>query len=222
MHVSQINQLMDILEKSAAQWPPPAITGVADNGATPFQILTATLISLRTRDAVTANACRRLFQKADDPRQMIALGDRAVAALIHPASFSPTKGKRLVAVSRILLEKYNATVPDTMEALLTLPGVGRKTANLVLVEAFDKPGLCVDTHVHRISNRLGMTSTRTPEQTETALRDILPQSFWKPYSEILAVFGQKICRPRSPLCPECPVSFLCDTCNHTTAPDDTP
>ncbi|GAB6145604.1 endonuclease III domain-containing protein [Desulfocicer niacini] len=212
MHIRDMDQLMDILTKVYASWPAPAITVAAQDGADPFCILVATLISLRTRDAVTGQACQRLFPKAASPGQMIALGSRNIAALIHPASFSPTKGKRLVAISHILLEKYHSRVPDTMEALLALPGVGRKTANLVLVEAFGKPGLCVDTHVHRISNRLGLTSTRTPDQTEMALRKEMPKKYWKAYSEILAVFGQKICRPRSPLCHECPISPLCDGC----------
>ena len=218
MHASRITQLMDILERISAPWPAPAITTVSVNGATPFQILVATLISLRTRDSVTETACRKLFREATTPRQMIHLGSRTIEQLIHPASFSPTKGKRVVAISHILLEKHNGTVPETMNDLLTLPGVGRKTANLVLVEAFDKAGLCVDTHVHRVSNRLGMTSTRTAEQTEMALRDTLPQKFWKPYSEILAIFGQRICRPRSPRCPECPVSFLCNTWSRQNGP----
>ncbi len=211
MHACRTIQLMDILEKISAPWPAPAITAVSANGATPFRILVATLISLRTRDSVTAAACRKLFQKATTPQQMIHLGNHTIEQLIHPASFSPTKGKRVVAISHILLEKYNGEVPDTMDDLLSLPGVGRKTANLVLVEAFDKVGLCVDTHVHRVSNRLGMTSTQTAEQTEKALRNTLPQKFWKPYSEILVMFGQRICKPRSPRCPECPVSFLCST-----------
>ncbi len=213
MHASQMAQLINLLEKISIPWPAPAITGVARNGASPFQILVATLISLRTRDAVTGNACHKLFQHASSPRQMIALGSPRIARLIHPASFSPTKAKRLVDISRILLEKHKAAVPDTMEALLLLPGVGRKTANLVLVEAFGKPGLCVDTHVHRISNRLGLVTTCSAEHTETVLRTTVPQQYWKSYSELLAVFGQKICTPRSPLCSDCPATSLCNTWN---------
>ncbi len=208
---TDIDQFMAIMEKAYTSWPAPAITLAAQKGATPFQILVATLISLRTRDAVTGKAARNLFKKAITPREMVMLGSQRIAGLIHPASFSPTKAKRMVAISHILLDNYRGKVPDNMEGLLALPGVGRKTANLVLVEAFGKDGICVDTHVHRISNRTGYISTRTPEQTEMALRKTLPRKYWKSYPEILVVFGQRICRAQGPRCFECPISLFCQT-----------
>ena len=206
---------MAIMEKVYTAWPAPAITIAAQKGATPFEILVATLISLRTRDTVTGKAAKNLFEKAVTPEEMITLGSQRIARLIHPASFSPTKAKRMVAISHILLDNYSGKVPDSMEGLLALPGVGRKTANLVLVEAFGKDGICVDTHVHRISNRTGYISSPTPDQTEMALRKKLPPKYWKSYPEILVVFGQKICKPQSPLCLECPISLFCQTCQKT-------
>jgi len=215
MNETDIDQFMAIMKKIYTSWAAPAITIAAQKGATPFQILVATLISLRTRDSVTGKAAENLFKEAVTPEKIIKLGHQCIARLIHPASFSPTKAKRMVAISHILLDQYSGKVPDNMEGLLALPGVGRKTANLVLVEAFGKDGICVDTHVHRISNRTGYISSNTPEQTEMALRKKLPSKYWKSYPEILVVFGQKICKPQSPRCLNCPISLFCQTCQKT-------
>jgi len=218
MNETDIDQFMTIMEKVYTAWPAPAITIAAQKGVTPFQILVATLISLRTRDSVTGKAAENLFKEAVTPEEMIKLGSQRIARLIHPASFSPTKAKRMVTISHILLDNYKGRVPDSMDALLALPGVGRKTANLVLVEAFGKQGICVDTHVHRISNRTGYISSRTPEQTEMALRKKLPPKYWKPYPEILVIFGQKICKPQVPQCLKCPVSLFCQTWQNQGTP----
>ncbi len=190
-------------------WNPPIITFIANRGATPFEVLVSTLLSLRTKDEVTSEAAKRLFREAHTPEQILALGEQALAKLIYPVGFYPTKARRLIEISRIILEVHGGQVPDSIEVLLELPGVGRKTANLVLVEGFKKDAICVDTHVHRISNRIGYVRTKTPDQTEFVLRDQLPRKHWVRYNELLVAFGQVICRPVSPFCSKCPVEAMC-------------
>ncbi len=204
-----IDRFVETLAAVYQDWNSPIITFIANRGATPFEILVSTILSLRTKDEVTSEAASRLFQKARTPRQLLTLGEPAIAKLIYPVGFYPTKAKRLMEISRIILDRHRGEVPDTIEALLELPGVGRKTANLVLVEGFKKDAICVDTHVHRISNRIGYVDTRTPEQTEFALREILPRQHWIRYNELLVAFGQVLCRPISPFCSRCPVAAMC-------------
>jgi endonuclease-3 len=204
-----IDLFVETLASSYKAWNPPIITFIANRGATPFEILVSTLLSLRTKDEVTSEAARRLFEKATTPGELLALGEGETARLIYPVGFYPTKAKRLMAISKIILEDHDGQVPDTIEALLKLPGVGRKTANLVLVEGFKKDAICVDTHVHRISNRIGYVKTKTPDQTEMALRRKLPRRHWIRYNELLVAFGQVICRPVSPFCSRCPVEAMC-------------
>jgi endonuclease III len=214
--VFDIDRFVATLTVASADWQAPIITFIANRGATPFEILVSTLLSLRTKDEVTAKATARLFDQARTPEQMLAVGEKQVAELIYPVGFYPTKAKRLMAISRILLDQYQGRVPETMALLLALPGVGRKTANLVLVEGFKKEAICVDTHVHRISNRIGYVQTRTPDQTEFALRDKLPRKHWIGYNELLVAFGQVICRPVSPFCSKCPVAAICPRLGVTT------
>ena len=190
-------------------WNPPIITFIANRGATPFEVLVSTILSLRTKDEVTSQAAQRLFQEATTPEQILALGEQRLSKLIYPVGFYPTKAQRLLAISRIILDEHGGQVPHTIEALLKLPGVGRKTANLVMVEGFKEPAICVDTHVHRISNRIGYVQTKTPDQTEMALRAKLPRKHWIRYNELLVAFGQVICRPVSPFCSRCPVAEMC-------------
>ncbi|MDY6824784.1 MAG: endonuclease III [Thermodesulfobacteriota bacterium] len=187
----------------------PVITLIANRGADPFNILISTLLSLRTKDAVTYKASERLLEKAGTPAEMVKLSEKTIEKLIYPVGFYHTKAKRIKEVSRILLDRYEGRVPDNRDDLLALPGVGRKTANLVLIEGFDKPAICVDTHVHRVSNRTGIVRTKTPEQTEFALEKTLPKPHWKTYNELLVSFGQTICVPVSPFCSECPVQEQC-------------
>jgi endonuclease-3 len=187
----------------------PAVTVVAEKSRDPFRVLISCLISLRTKDEVTDAASRRLFKKARTPAQMLRLQEREIARLIYPAGFYRTKAKRILEISRALTNGYAGRVPDTLEELLKLKGVGRKTANLVLTIGYGKPGICVDTHVHRISNRLGWVKTKTPEQTETALRQILPERYWIPINDLLVTFGQNICQPVSPWCSRCPLEKQC-------------
>jgi endonuclease III len=207
--VIDIDRFMAALVEAYKQWRAPVITFIAHRGGTPFEILVSTLLSLRTKDEVTAAAADRLFAEARTPEALLALGEKRVAELIFPVGFYPTKAARLMQISRILIEQCRGAVPDCMEALLALPGVGRKTANLVLGEGFGRPAMCVDTHVHRISNRIGYVRTRTAAQTETELRRKLPDRHWTRYNELLVAFGQVVCRPLSPFCSRCPVESMC-------------
>ena len=198
-----------ILSEQYKTWNAPVITLIANKGATPFEILVSTILSLRTKDEVTAKAAIRLFEIAKKPEEILKIDEQTIQKAIYPVGFYKTKAKRLKQISKILIEKHDKKVPDTMEKLLNLPGVGRKTANLVLIEGFKKIGICVDTHVHRISNRIEYVKTKTPEETEFALRKKLPKQYWIKYNEILVAFGQTICRPVSPFCSKCPVLFIC-------------
>jgi endonuclease-3 len=175
----------------------------------PFRVLIACLLSLRTKDETTGPASARLFALADAPQTMLRLTPRQIERAIFPVGFYRTKARVILGVCRDLLERFGGQVPDEIDALLTLKGVGRKTANLVVTQGFNKPGICVDVHVHRISNRWGYVKTRNPEETEMALRGRLPRRYWIGYNDLLVAFGQNICQPLSPKCSECPVSRGC-------------
>jgi len=169
------------LRAACKRWRPPAVTRISRQ-RDPFRVLVSCVLSLRTRDEVTDAASLRLFALADTPQGLLKIPPRRLQAAIYPVAFYRNKRKSLLALCRVLLKQHHGRVPDSMESLLALPGVGRKTANLTLVLGFGKPGICVDTHVHRISNRWGLLNTRTPEQTEMTLRDILPKRYWKEYN----------------------------------------
>ncbi len=207
--VTEINRIVRDLTAASRGWNPTAVETVARDSRDPYRILVSCLISLRTKDEVIAAAAARLFRLARTPRSMCALPAAAIARAIYPAGFYRTKARTIRGISRTLIVRHGGKVPDTMEALLALKGVGRKTANLVITVGFGKPGICVDTHVHRISNRLGIVATRTPEQTEAVLRQALPRRHWIPYNDLLVAFGQNICQPVSPWCSRCPVAPLC-------------
>lgn len=175
----------------------------------PFRLLVACVISLRTKDAVTAAASARLFAVAATPRAVAALDEARIAELIFPAGFYNTKARQIREIARRVVAAHGGCVPGDRDALLALPGVGRKTANLVLGLGFGVPAICVDTHVHRISNRLGLVRTRTPEQTEHALELVLLKRYWIDINELLVTFGQQICQPVSPWCKRCPLASRC-------------
>ena len=175
----------------------------------PFRVLIACLLSLRTRDETTGPASERLFALADTPAAMLRLSASRIERAIFPVGFYRTKARVILGVCRDLVEHFGSRVPDTIDELLTLKGVGRKTANLVVTVGFGKPGICVDIHVHRISNRLGYVRTRAPEETEVALRARLPRRYWIGYNDLLVSFGQNVCVPVSPKCSICPVRGLC-------------
>ncbi len=196
-----------ITEKGAED---PSVTTVAEQyRRDPWAVLVSTIISLRTKDEVTIVASKRLLEKAGNPKELNAMKAEKIEKLIYPAGFYRNKAASLKKIASILLEQYGGKVPSSMEELLALPGVGRKTANLVLTEAFDLDGLCVDIHVHRISNRCGWLNTKTPEDTETALREILPRNYWKRINYLLVLYGQKLCRPVSPFCSQCVIKKHC-------------
>jgi endonuclease-3 len=182
---------------------------VAAERRDPFRVLVACLLSLRTKDETTGPAAARLFALADTPEAMRRLPARRIERAIFPVGFYRTKARVLLGVCRDLLERFGGQVPDDIDRLLTLKGVGRKTANLVVTQGFNKPGICVDIHVHRISNRLGYVKTKNPTETETALRKQLPRRYWIGYNDLLVSFGQNICHPVSPRCSECPVRPRC-------------
>ena len=205
----RIKEVLERIKREYKKWNPPIVSFMASSGSSPFELLVATNLSLRTKDEMTAKAAKRLFQVARTPQELLKLDEEEIASLIYPVGFYKRKAKQLKEIAKILVEKYGGKVPDTLEELLKLPGVGRKTANLVITEAFGKDGICVDTHVHRITNRLGYVKTKTPEETEMALREKLPKEHWKEINELLVALGQTICHPTSPKCSECPVNDLC-------------
>ncbi len=182
---------------------------VAAERRDPFRVLIACLLSLRTKDETTGPAAARLFDLADTPEAMRRLPAKRIERAIFPVGFYRTKARVLLGVCRDLLERFGGQVPDDIDRLLTLKGVGRKTANLVVTQGFNKPGICVDIHVHRISNRLGYVKTKNPTETETALRKRLPRRYWIGYNDLLVSFGQNICHPVSPRCSQCPVRPRC-------------
>jgi endonuclease-3 len=188
----------------------PSVTTVAEHyRRDPWAVLVSTILSLRTKDEVTLVSSKRLLEKADSPRALLALGEEETARLAYPAGFYRTKAANLAKIAAILLEQYDGRVPPDMDALLALPGVGRKTANLVLIEAFDMDGICVDVHVHRISNRAGWVDTKEPVETEMELRRILPRRYWKGINALLVLYGQRLCRPQSPFCSRCVIRPHC-------------
>jgi endonuclease-3 len=182
---------------------------VAERRADPFDILVSTMISLRTKDEVTSVAAERLLSRAPTAHKLARLGWKQIADLIYPAGFYNIKAKNLKRMAKELVSRYAGRVPEEMEQLLELPGVGRKTANLVRNLGYGLDGICVDTHVHRISNRLGWVQTKTPEQTEIALEKILQRKYWIPINELLVRFGQTLCTPVSPFCTRCPIHARC-------------
>jgi endonuclease-3 len=188
----------------------PTTLGEVQNATrSAFRLLVSCVISLRTKDEVTHGASRRLFAEASTPEMLAELDRERIAELIYPAGFYNTKAGQLKEIARRLCSHHGSRVPADEKELLDLPGVGRKTANLVLGLGFGIPAICVDTHVHRISNRMGLVSTSTPEATERALQDVLPRDLWIPINDLLVTFGQNRCHPTSPRCSNCPLADLC-------------
>ena len=204
-----IHTFVAILREEYQKWRKPAVTVVAEEGRNPFKVLVSCLISLRTKDEVTSLASARLFDRAETPAAMQDLSVEEIAGLIYPAGFYRNKAQQIRDISRRLVADYGGSVPDEFDVLLSFKGVGRKTANLVLTLGFDKPGICVDTHVHRICNRWGYVATKTPDQTEMCLRSILPENYWIEINDLLVAFGQNHCFPVSPRCSDCCLAFGC-------------
>jgi endonuclease-3 len=176
----------------------------------PYRVLSAAILSTRTQDPVTAAAAHRLLLQAPSPARLATLTPGRIERLIFPVGFYHTKARALPRLGRMLLDRWNGNVPDTMDELLELPGVGRKVANVVLAVAFGQPAIAVDTHVHRISNRLGLVRTSRPERTEAGLMQVVPRRYRRDWNGLLVALGQTICRPRRPRCSVCPVRSYCD------------
>lgn len=210
MRNAEIHEGMAILKAAVQQWQTPAVTIVSQRHGDPFKVLISCILSLRTQDRVTGPASERLFATAETPAAIAALSNDTIERAIYPVGFYRTKAATIKEICRELLNKYGGRVPDEIDELLHLRGVGRKTANLVVTLGFGKPGICVDTHVHRISNRWGYVSTKTPEETEFALRAKLPQEYWLSINDYLVTFGQNLCTPVSPRCSVCPLFHLCE------------
>ena len=204
-----IHRAMEILEREYPKWREPVVTRLAKEKADPFKVLISCILSLRTQDKTTKEASQRLYALAETPQEMVKLSQDEIAKAIYPVGFYKNKAKQIKKICRILLDKYGGEVPDTLEGLLELPGVGRKTANLVLTRGFNRQGICVDTHVHRICNRWGYVKTSSPEETEMALRKKLPSRYWKRINDLLVAFGQNVCKPLSPFCSRCPLGDMC-------------
>jgi len=210
MKSGQIHDAMEILTEAVRNWETPAVTIVSQRGGDPFKVLVSCLLSLRTQDRTTGPASARLFMLADTPEKMVALLPEEIEQAIYPVGFYRNKTLTILNICRTLLSSYQGKVPDDLDELLKLKGVGRKTANLVVTLGFAKEGICVDTHVHRICNRWGYVSTKTPEETEFALRKKLPRQYWLRINDLLVTFGQNHCTPISPKCSSCLLVEMCD------------
>ncbi len=211
MQAQEIHAVIRTVKREIARWPDPVVGVVArESGRDPFLVLISCLLSLRTKDKTTAEASARLFALASTPATMQHLSQSTVESAIYPVGFYRTKAKHIQQICTQLLDRYHGRVPDEIEELLTLPGVGRKTANLVVTVGYEKPGICVDIHVHRISNRWGYVETKTPDETEKALRAKLPRKYWITFNDLLVPYGQHLCQPVSPLCSQCKIADYCD------------
>lgn len=206
---------LEVLERLAREypsWKAPVVTFSASMDKDPFKILFSTILSLRTKDEVTEQACARLFARAKNSQDLAAMRAADLEKIIYPVGFYKVKAANIIEIAKTLNARHGGQIPQTLDELLAFKGVGRKTANLVLSLGFDKPAICVDIHVHRISNRLGFVQTKTPEQTEFALMKKLPKHVWNKINDLLVAFGQTLCRPVSPKCSVCPVATLCQRC----------
>lgn len=198
------------LRRWVKKWKVPVVTIYSRANKRPaFHVLISCMLSLRTRDEATSAASAKLFAVADTPAGIAALPEKRIEGLIRQVGFFRAKAKNIRAACRLIVEEHGGQVPDEIETLLTLPGVGRKTANLVVTLGFNKPGICVDTHVHRICHIWGYVSTKNPDATEMALRQKLPKRYWIEFNDLLVSFGQNLCHPVSPKCSQCPLLDVC-------------
>ena len=208
MKPSETGAVLRIMEQEAGRRKAPVFR-LEGAKTTPFKTLVFTMLSARTKDTTTDPIARRLFARANNPEAMLRVHQKKLEKMLYGIGFYRTKAKYLHGICRILLERFNGKVPATLEELISLPGVGRKTANIVLNVAFGRPAIAVDTHVHRISNRLGLVKTKTPEKTEEALQRVVPDRYKARFNKILVAYGQTICQPVSPWCSQCKVKSYC-------------
>ena len=209
MDDNQIHHAMAVLAEECQQWETPSVTVISEQHRSAFHVLVSCIISLRTKDAVTAAASARLFERATSPQEMVRLESAEIADLIYPAGFYRTKAEQIHAICRTLLAEFNGEVPDNLDQLLRFKGVGRKTANLVMTLGHGKQGICVDIHVHRITNRWGYVASSSPDQTEQLLREKLPAEYWKIINDLLVCYGQNLCYPVAPACSRCRLTDCC-------------
>lgn len=217
MTICDIPAVDRLLKKEFKAHPAPIIELIEAQTRDPFCVLVGTILSARTKDACTAGAVRRLFAAAQGerfaPQDLERLGEEEIATLIYPVGFYRDKARHLKSLPRVLEEKFGGILPQTVEELCELPGVGRKTANLTVAVGFNLPAICVDVHVHRICNRLGLIKTKTPLETEMTLRKLLPVKYWKTWNSHLVSFGQTRCAPVRPRCADCPIAHFCPACS---------
>ncbi len=210
MKNSDIHKIVQILRQLVPQWKVPVVGRVSGSPPDPFKILISCILSLRTQDNTTHQAARRLFRLADNSQSMLRLTSQQIEKAIYPVGFYRNKARTILQICEQLVQKYDCQVPDQVDELLKFKGVGRKTANLVITLGYAKPGICVDTHVHRICNRWGYVKTLTPEDTEFVLRKKLSPQYWIEFNDLLVTLGQNLCRPISPKCNLCPLEKFCD------------
>jgi endonuclease-3 len=210
MRLKDLPEVFKILTDEYSRFKTPAVTVVSEETRDPFRVLVSCILSLRTKDQVTAEAGERLFAVASDPEGISKLTPKRIEKLIYPVGFYRNKAQQIRDISKELVEDYSSKVPDTIEGLLHFKGVGRKTANLVMTLGYGLPGICVDIHVHRITNRWGFVSTSAPDKTEFALREKLPEEYWIPINDLLVAYGQNLCKPVSPFCSKCQILKFCD------------
>ncbi|MCX5807716.1 MAG: endonuclease III [Proteobacteria bacterium] len=203
-------EMMDILREIFKDNVPVVTKISKKENRNPYLVLVGTLLSLRTKDELTEKVMNKLIKEIRTPEEMVSFPIEKLQELIYPVGFYKNKSAVLKNISRTIIDAYDGVVPDSIDELLKLKGIGRKTANLVITEGYNKPGICVDTHVHRISNRIGIVMTKNPHQTEEVLRKVLPKKYWIIYNTLLVTFGKNICKPISPHCSICPISHLCN------------
>lgn len=206
--MKRICSVVKLLED--AKQPQSDFVKLMDNFKDPYLVLIACILSLRTNDRTTYPATLRMLELARTPEEMMGVNEEELAKAIYPVGFYKNKAGQIIELSRLIVEKYNGKVPDSIDELCKFRGVGRKTANLVMTLGFGVPAICVDVHVHRIFNRLGYIKTKNPEETEFALREKLPIEFWIPINTLLVTHGQNVCKPIKPMCDKCPVSSYGD------------
>jgi len=209
MNNKNIDTVYKILTKHVEDYNVPVVDLIEIQTEDPFKVLIATILSARTKDEVTAQVCKRLFAVVKNLNDFNKLSNKELEDLIYPVGFYKTKAKHLKELPKVIKDEFNEIIPKTIDELIKLPGVGRKTANLVVSVAFKKQGLCVDTHVHKIMNRLGYVKTKTPFETEMELRNKLPKKYWMQTNRLFVAFGQNLCRPVSPFCSKCPIRKYC-------------
>ncbi|MBT9130033.1 MAG: Endonuclease III [candidate division WS2 bacterium] len=209
MNIDDLEKVLNTLQKHLSGFNKTVISSVIEKTNDAYWILISCLLSLRTKDTVTLDATNRLYTLAKTPEEIIQLPIKLIEDTIYPVGFYRKKSLIVKEVTWLIITKYQGKVPDNIDALLSIPGVGRKTANIVLSRAFKIPAIAVDTHVHRITNRLGLVKTKNPDKTEVELMTVVPKKYWLYINDLLVTFGQNICQPLSPKCSNCPISQYC-------------